>query len=82
MTQDQKVDILIATKVTEDALIAKVTEPVFDDWLDRLPYDIEPIAYLAIIKAMLDNIRKYAHPTQKQIELILDLGFANLKYSA
>jgi hypothetical protein len=74
--------LMIATKVYEDALIAKITEPVFDDWLDRIPLDVDPIKYTAIVKAMLDNVRKYRTPTKKQIELILDLGFANLKYAS
>ena len=82
LTPNQKVDILLATKVYEDALIAKISEPVFDEWLDRVPYDVDTVQYAAILKAMLDNIRKYRNPTKKQIDLILDLGFANLKYNA
>lgn len=81
MTQNQKVDLMIATKVLEDALIDKIGEDKFDEWLDRIPLDVDPVRYTAIVKAMLDNVRKYRKATAKQIELILDLGFANLKYA-
>ncbi len=74
-------DVMQAMKVYEDALIAKVSEPVFDEWLERIPLDVDQLRYTAIVKAMLDAVRKYRKPTPKQIELILDLGFANLKYS-
>jgi hypothetical protein len=81
LNQNQKVDVLLATKMYEDKLIERLTEPVFDEWLDRIPLDVDPVRYCAILAAMLNQLRKHRKPELKQINLILDLGFANLKYN-
>lgn len=80
LSQKDRIAVYQAAKVYEDALQRIITEDVFDEWLDRIPEDVDMLKYASIVKAMLDTLRKYRKPTEKQIKLALDLGFANLKY--
>ena len=82
LTPNQKTDVMLDTIESERAISRIITEQALDEWVERLLIDVDLLQYAAIVRAMLDALRKHHKPSQKQIELILDLGFANLKYNS
>jgi len=81
MNQNQKVDLLLATKAYEDALQRITGEDAFDAWLDAIPMDVDPKHYASALYWMLTNLRKYRKPTNKQIESTFTLTRINLNFN-
>ena len=89
MTKNEKtqteIEIMRAMKYYEDLISERIGDDKFDAWLDRLPLDTDNIHYCTGLKWIADTIRANTtqthKPSKEQIDLWLNLVFANLKYN-
>ena len=73
---NNEIDLMLAIKEAEDNLTMLIGHEAMDAWIMRLPQEINKRKYLAILVAMYEHIQR----RPKQVQLALDMGFANLAY--